>query len=208
MKVGLVIAAKGGWLQKMRYSLLCDWVSSARKHVALRLYWLIMESSTLSRFEEETLWQNMLGAETRADYFAELSSRYRRFQFRISLGVLVLSSGAFFSLVTSIIPPSLQWIKPFLAFCTAFLSAWSLLARNENKANETADLHLRWQNLALDYKHVWCDVTQENAGDRLREIEKQEAALSKSGTSFPNDKKLLALCQDNVAMHHGQEVTA
>ncbi|MGH9661894.1 MAG: hypothetical protein ACRD96_25320, partial [Bryobacteraceae bacterium] len=51
----------------------------------------------LSDAQIKRLWENMLSAEIRANYFAELAERFSRRQRYATWGVLFLSSGAFAS---------------------------------------------------------------------------------------------------------------
>jgi hypothetical protein len=160
----------------------------------------------LSSFEEKIVWDSMLGAEIRAQYFAALSTRYRGRQFWLSLSSFVLSSGAFFALVTTVVPAKYGWIKPTVALMAACLSGCSLLAKNERNSIDSADLHFRWNQLAIEYRRVWTDVSADDARTRLQELEREEATLSKSSTAFPEDLELMAICEDNVVMHHQNEL--
>jgi hypothetical protein len=162
----------------------------------------------LSEFEENTVWENMMGSEIRAAYFAALSVRYRKNQFRLILGSLVLSSGATLSLITSIVPTEYSWVKPVLTLVASILSAWSLLAKNERNSMDSADLHSRWSTLAIGYQHIWANVASDDARTRLKELQEQEVALSKSSTSFPDDEELMNSCQENVMMHRQKEPVA
>ena len=56
---------------------------------------------------------------------------------------LLLSSGATFTLLTSVVPPQLAWIKPMLTVLAAAMSLWSLVAKNERSVIDAADLHSR-----------------------------------------------------------------
>jgi hypothetical protein len=150
----------------------------------------------------------MLAAEIRAAYFAELSGRYRRLLGRLVLGSLLLSSGAFLTLVPTVVPARLGWIKPSLALLAAALSFWSLVAKNERSAIDTADLHFRWNMLAIEHEGLWADIYSEHAADHLAELRRREAELSKSSTAFPDDQALMERCQDNVVMHHQSEAHA
>jgi hypothetical protein len=162
----------------------------------------------LSEYQQKIVWDSLLGAEIRAAYFAELSGRYLRYQRRLVFGSLVMSSGAFLSLVTTAVPPSFGWVKPLLAFLAAGLSFWSLIAKNERGSIDAADLHFRWSLLAIDYQGIWANVSDDLAASKLYELEKREAELSKSSVSLPEDEALMVKCQDNVVMHHRHELVA
>ena len=159
----------------------------------------------LSEYQQKTVWDNMLSADIRAAYFAELSGRYLSRQRWLNVGTLLLSSGAFLSLVTTVLPPTLSWIRALLAFSAAALSTWSFVAKNERGSIDSADLHFRWKMLALEYASIWGNVEDDLAFTRLVELEKREAELSKSSVSFPDDETLMTKCQDYVVMHYRSE---
>ena len=162
----------------------------------------------LSEYQQKIAWESLLAAEIRSEYFAELSGRYARRQRYLVVGSLLLSSGAFLTLVTTAVPSAYAWIKPTLALLAAALSFWSLVAKNERGSIDSADLHFRWNLLAIEYQALWADVFREDAADKLTELRKREAELSKSSTSFPDDQTLMAKCQDNVELHHRRELAA
>ncbi len=119
-----------------------------------------------------------------------------------------MSSGAALTLVSSILPPSLNWIKAALAVLTAIVSAFSLAMRNERNAIECRDLHSRWNSLALGYQELWSDVTSEEAVQILRNLKEREIAVSTSSVVMPENLKLLSEMQDDVLMHHQGDLAA
>ena len=162
----------------------------------------------LSDFQQKTVWDGWLSAEIRAAYFAELSGRYQRAQKYLVAGSLVLSSGATLALVSSAIPASYAWVKPVLTLMAAILSAWSLVAKNERGSIDCADLHFRWNTLAMDYEALWADVHSDDAAGQLAQLRRREAELSKSSTAMPDKVGLMLKCQENIVMHHQHQLTA
>ncbi len=155
----------------------------------------------LSDYQVKLVWEGMLGAETRAAYFGELSHRLLARQKWLTLASLLLSSGAGVALITSAVPAHLGWIKPAMAFLAAGIGLWSLVARNDRGSIDAADLHSRWLTVALSYEAIWEDVTQEDALEQLRVCQMREAELSKSSTSLPDIARLMVKAQDLVIMH-------
>jgi hypothetical protein len=100
------------------------------------------------------------------------------------------------------------WVKSVLALAAAVLSAWSLIAKKERNSIESADLHFRWNMLAMDYQSMWAEMYDVQARDRLQDAQERGAMLSKSSTAFPNDEALMEKCQDHVDMHHRSELGA
>jgi hypothetical protein len=166
------------------------------------------ESTMLNDFQQKNVWDGLLGAEIRAAYFAELSRKYQQTQKFLTLGTLLLSSGATIALLTTLVPANLNWVKPVLTLVAAGLSLWSLVSKNERNSIDCADLHFRWQRLADGYEILWSDVYAEDAVERLNILRLEEAQISKSSTSMPDDSRLMSACQDNVVMHHQAELVA
>ncbi len=162
----------------------------------------------LSEFQQKVVWESWLSAEIRAAYFAALVERFQRRQKLLVVGSLLLSSGATFALVTSYIPPSFSWIKPSLTLLAAILSFWSLVAKNERASIDSADLHARWLNLALQYESIWANVYADDAAQRLEALRMDEVAISKSSTTFPTYGNLLEKVQDRIVMNHQQQAIA
>jgi hypothetical protein len=106
------------------------------------------------------------------------------------------------------VPPDFGWVKPLLALMAAALSLWSLVAKNERGSIDTADLHFRWNMMGIEYQALWADIYRDDATEKLSEIRKREAELSKSSTAFPDDESSMEKCQANVVMHHQPELPA
>jgi hypothetical protein len=160
----------------------------------------------LSDFQQTTVWESWLAAEIRAGYFAELVQRFQSRQRLLVVGSLLLSSGATIALLTAIVPPDLNWIKPTLTLLAAGLSLWSLVAKNERSSIECADLHMRWGTLALHYETLWADMYGDTAAAALMQLRTEELGLSKSSTSQPAYTRLLEKVQQNVILHHQNQV--
>jgi hypothetical protein len=161
----------------------------------------------MSDYQIELIWQGLLGAEIRAAYFGELSHRLLRTQRLLTLASLLLSSGAGVSLLTSV-PTQYSWIKPAMAFLAAGISLWSLVAKNERGSIDAADLHLRWNKLAMGYGDLWANVHIDRAAEQLAKLRDQEADISKSSTAMPDKKSLMLKCQENILMHHQHQLAA
>jgi hypothetical protein len=162
--------------------------------------------SMLSDFQQTTVWESWLSAEIRAAYFAQLVQTFQFRQKMLVVGGLLLSSGATLTLLTAIVPPSLNWIKPTLTLLAAASSLWSLVAKNERSSIECADLHSRWNTLALHYEALWSNMDAVDAADTLMRLRTEEIAISKSSTSLPAYARLLRKAQDNVVMHHRNQL--
>jgi hypothetical protein len=103
----------------------------------------------LSEFQQSMVWEGWLAAEIRSGYFAALVARYQFIQRCLVVTGLVLSSGATFTLLTTVVPPSLGCIKPVLTLLAAIVSLWSLVAKTRETLLTpqicTSDgIHLPW----------------------------------------------------------------
>jgi hypothetical protein len=156
----------------------------------------------LSEAQIKRVWEGMLGAEIRSDYFAELSGKYQLGQKVATWTTLFLSSGATISLITAL-PADLSWVRIALAGLAAAMSLYSVVMQNQKLAVDASDLHARWNKLAMEYTRLWENVYVEDALDRLNALDDKIAELSKTGTAFPNRKRSMLKWQIHVEQQHG-----
>jgi hypothetical protein len=154
----------------------------------------------LSEAQIDRVWQGMLGAEIRANYFAELTERYNPRQRLATWGILFLSSGALASILIQL-PPEWSWVRAAMAALTTALGLYSVVRQNNKLAVDAADLYLRLNKLAGDYEKVWEDVTAEDAAGVLDGLTKTSSELSKAAMAFPNDQRTMLKCENHVLVH-------
>lgn len=162
----------------------------------------------LTPVQQKRVWEGLLSAEIRANYFAEYSGRYHWRQRAATFATLFLSSGALATFLLADPSAVVVALRPWLALGTAALSAYSLVAQNQKSAVDAADLHTRWNKLAAEYERLWDDMYGDDAAVRLRELEDKGAELSKAGTAFPNDEKAMLRWQLHVEKHHAVDAAA
>jgi hypothetical protein len=156
----------------------------------------------LSDSQIKRVWEGMLSSEIRSDYFAELCGQYLRNQKIATWSTLFFSSGAAVSMIASL-PAELSWIRLALASFAAAVSLYSVVMQNQKLAIDTADMHAKWNRLAMDYTRLWEDVYGEDALDKLNSLDDRAADLSKTATAFPNRKRSLLRWQQYVEQQHG-----
>ena len=100
------------------------------------------------------------------------------------------------------LPAQFLWLRYTCALAAAVVSAAALVMKNERNAIESADLHSRWQSLAIDFERLWSDVYANGAAEALLLLRRREAEVSKSSTAMPSYTSMLEKAQDNVLMHH------
>jgi len=118
-----------------------------------------MKSVMLTLLQQKRVWENMLGAEIRENYFADLSGRYANKQRLATWFTLLVSSGAAVSMLTNL-PDRLVWIRETLAIVAAAISLHSVVMQNQKFAVDSSDLHARWGRLAHDYQGLWTTYIQ------------------------------------------------
>ena len=156
----------------------------------------------LTTNQQRTVWEGWLGAEIRAYYFADLSYRYQQQQTIVTWLLLACSSGAAATLLADWLPSSLAWIRPALALATAGLSLWSVVAQNQTRVTDCADLHFRWNTLATRYADLWDHMYDPEAPTTLRQLTSIAAEISKSDVALPNDPVRLGKWQTLVEAQH------
>ena len=161
----------------------------------------------LNAQQQRQVWEGWLGAEIRANYFAELSGVYRRRQRLITWLTLFASSGAL-AAVLSRLPAEVWWVPVVLTLATAALSLAALVLDDQQRAVDSADLHLRWNKLALGYEALWGNLYVPDATVHLTQLVETEAEVSKAGTSFPANMKRLAKWEAHVVEHRTAHAAA
>lgn len=162
----------------------------------------------LSQLQQQSVWENWLSSEMRANYFADLANRFRVWQTSLTWLTLLSSSGAFAAIIGNWTPYGHEWPKPLLALITAAASLLSLVQHNQQRSMDCSDLHFRWNHLAADYQALWDDMYAEDAEFRLKDLTEKTAELSKSSTAFPYREKVMLKWQDHVQSHHRLSSTA
>jgi hypothetical protein len=158
------------------------------------------DNTMLSEVQRQRVWEGMLGAEIRANYFADLSGRLHTRQRAAIWATLVLSSGAAASVIASL-PADYSWVRVVLTVGTAAISAYSVVMQNQKFAVDAAELHLRWNRLMREYEQIWEDVYAEDAAARLNSLDERAAEISKTGVAFGYNKRTMLKWERHVIAH-------
>jgi hypothetical protein len=163
----------------------------------------------LSQMQQKDVWERWLAAETRANYFADLSGRFAWWQTFLTWTALFSSSGAAFAIVSdSRIPARWSWIKPVLAVFTAAVSLLAVVTQNQKRSSECSDLHFKWNRLSTQYEALWNDMYSSEAQKKLESLIEKGAELSKSAAHLPYRKRLMERWEDHVIRQHAPDYTA
>jgi hypothetical protein len=159
-----------------------------------------MKTDMLSEAQQKRVWEGMLGAEIRANYFADLSARLQGRQRAATWLALVLSSGAVVSVVASM-PPEESWIRIALTVAATGVNLYSVVKQNQKFAVDASDLHARWNRLAKDYESLWENVYANDAPAQLSGLEDRNIELSKAGSGFKYEKRRMLKWETHVVAH-------
>jgi hypothetical protein len=166
-----------------------------------RANWFWLKSGKGNRIIKErgtmelrrVVWEEMIFANMRANYFAELVSHYQKIEKTLRVVSLVSSSGAAATVLTA----APDWIKIGFPIIAAFVSLWLLFSQYGMMSRDAADLHVGWDGLAGDYERLWNHLEDPNAEALYYQIYERGESLSKTGTRFPNRKKRVSYWMDH-----------
>jgi hypothetical protein len=143
----------------------------------------VMESGTLRRM----VWDEMLFASMRSNYFGELVLHYQNLEKWLTVCSALASSGAVATAVTA----ASQWVKIGFPAVAAANGFWLLFSQYSIQARDAADLHAGWNSLSTEYERIWNHLDDPQAEEKFDQAFERAEILSKSGTKFPNNTKRL-----------------
>ena len=154
----------------------------------------------LDEFQTSQVWENMLAAETRSLYFADLTSRYTRTKQWMTGISFFLASGA----AASIIGKLPQSVPLIASAVVAVLTAYSIAMGLDRKIGTMAKLHSTWNMIAVEYQRLWSHTYSDDAEEQLYALIQREREPSELATmEAPNNQKLLGEWQEHVfEMYH------
>jgi hypothetical protein len=141
------------------------------------------------------VWDEMLFAGMRANYFGELVSRYQDRDKWLRIAVLFLSSGA----AATVLSGAPEYVKLGFPLLTAFASLWLVFSQYGLMARDAADLHSGWSVAESAYERLWNHLDDPTAERTFDQIYERADALSKSGRKFPAHRKRLDYWLDHSA---------
>ena len=154
------------------------------------------ETPALSDAQMERVWQEMLSAEIRSCYFADLVERLGKRQRWLTWGTLVASSGAFVSFLLEY--PALAQLRPVFALSATGISFSMLVQQYPRRSMDAADLHLRWNKLAHDYERLWENVYTADAPQLLDALTTRAEEISRAGAAFRWEPKVMLRWEKHV----------
>ena len=153
----------------------------------------------LTQEQIESVWENMLAAEVRSLYFADLASKYTRRKQWITGLTFFFSSGA----AATVIAKQPSWVPAILALLAAAITAYAIAVNLDKAAGTMVKLHSSWNQISADYDRLWNHTFADDAEDELNSINTRARNSSElAATDAPNDQKLLGEWQERVFLSH------
>lgn len=141
------------------------------------------------------VWEEMLTADMRANYFGELVGHYLKLDKGLRVATLLAASGTVGTALSQL-DPSVKLAIPILATAVSF---WLLISQYGSMARDASDLHSGWSAVQRDYERLWNNLDSGDAGEQYHQIYDRAEVLSKSGTKFPNKTARLNYWLDQAA---------
>jgi hypothetical protein len=165
--------------------------ASMQRAVIIRIWEYAMHPEVFQKM----VWEEMLYAQMRCNYFAELVRHYMNWDKGLRVLALLASSGV---VVTVLLQTNNDVLKVGVPIVAAAISFWLLLSQYTSMARDASDLHAGWSAVAHDYEGIWTDLYAADAQAKYDEIYDRAESLSRSGTKFPNKRKRLSYWLDQA----------
>ena len=133
------------------------------------------------------VWEEMIFANMRAKYFADLVRVYQERDKWVRVAVLVLTSG---SMATAMLSLD-QNLKVGLLILATIGSLWLLLSQYSTLSRDAGDLSVEWGRIANEYERVWNHLYDPEAEANYQRIYADADKLTKPGAKFPKSGKRL-----------------
>jgi hypothetical protein len=145
------------------------------------------------------VWSEMIGAEVRSLYFADLGAKYTKTKQVITGIAFFLSSGA----AATILGKSPVWVPVLFSIVTAVATAYSIAVGLDRKAASMAKLHYTWSQIESDYRRLWNHWYEDDAEDQLKDILLRVREASQTAiTEAPYDENLVKKWRSFVLKQH------
>ncbi len=145
---------------------------------------------------QKVVWEEMLYAQMRSNYFAELVRHYQNLDKGLRVLALLSSSGV---VVTVLLKAGAEWWTYSVAIVAAAINFWLLLSQYPSMARDASELHAGWSTAAHDYERIWTNLYAADAQKIYQQIYDRTESLSRNGSKFPNKKARLSYWLDQAA---------
>ncbi|HEY1182928.1 MAG TPA: hypothetical protein VGE89_02010 [Bryobacteraceae bacterium] len=137
---------------------------------------------------QKVVWEEMLYAQMRSNYFAELVRHYMKLDKGLRVLALSATSGVVATTLAQANSELLRFGVPVIALV---ISVWLIFSQYTSMARDASELHAGWSTVARDYERVWNNLSDADAQATYQQIYDRAESLSRSGEKFPYKKKQL-----------------
>ena len=154
----------------------------------------------MTQNEQRRIWTEMLDADTRSLYFADLVRYYHGIEHYVTIGIVVLSSGG----VWTALAAAPAWLRVGVSILTGVCSTVLLVQKFSRKAELCADLPGQLSRLVAKYEDLWDNLDRyPDARERWKDLQESSNSLSKTATAFPNKVRRLRRWKGHVLKRRG-----
>jgi hypothetical protein len=149
------------------------------------------------------VWESLISAEARSDYFGALATKQQQREKQVSIGVGVLSSVACVNLISKAHVPLLS---ETLSAISAAASVMIGFARQSKLSSLGSKLCRTWAEVKDDYELLWQQLDRLNDDDALtrwRAIKEKHYEADESAHALPHNRKLLQVTQEKIYLRRG-----
>lgn len=163
------------------------------------------ETTGLDEQQRHRLWDSMIGAHVRADYFAHLANRYGR----VEQCCKVVSGMSCFVAAFLAFGERFGALAGLLAVGAGLVTMLEVVCTLGAKRIGAAGLHGSWLRLGIEYEALWSDSYRSDAGQTLVKLEERAAELSNKALSMPyNERQVTRSMARSAARVHPQFVAS
>ncbi len=148
----------------------------------------------LTETETKRVWDSMIRAEVRSNYYAHMATRYTLTRKILSACLLFFSSGAAVSLGTK----APDWIPLAMSILSAAIAAYNISFDPAKSAEKMVKLHSLWNQLYAGYERLWNHWYDPEAEATLETLAKLGREASELGTEVPYNEQVLDTWRDRV----------
>ncbi len=142
----------------------------------------------LDEQQRPRLWDSMIGAHVRPDYFGCLAIWHGR----VEAACRVVSGMCCFVAALSVFREHLGVLAGHFAVGAGMVTMPELYVTLGRKRVGAVGLRWSWHRLGIDYEALWNDSYRTDAGRTLAKLEERAAELSNRALSIPNNERRMA----------------
>jgi hypothetical protein len=152
----------------------------------------------------DRVWESMISAEVRSQYFAELTTRYTRIKQVLGAIIFFCSSGAAVS-VGAKFP---DYLALGFSVVGAAIAAYTISFGLDKLVATLARLHYSWNELSSAYERLWNHWYDDDAERTFEDLQRRAREASELGTEVPYRESLVGKWEERVYARYSAAPTA